>query len=393
MAKINKKFRGHRQDDLVSTESFSIQRQMYEESSRTQTALSNENIKNIRLDKIKLHEDNIFNYRDKDNNSEGIKELADNIELEGLVHNIAVTQRPGESEYIILSGERRYLAYKYLKDKFLAAGDIESAKKYRRIPCRVIEIKVDDESVRRNAEQIYIDSANAFTREGISDGELFEKVAVRFVKNLTLVYKMSEKEARRTLIYHLNEASGRDKTRKVDRSLEIYRKMIPELYELYRKDNSDMTRETAKKISSLDADRQRAVLDAVKELTREKKALGSVYPLIYGDFQKKISSCRDGLSDKTAEEICKEIKRKITSTKAAAKKIADKKENLPSAETVYTKNYDAMVKAKNLIQKMNKKTIVLAMKDAHEKRSDKDVLPEIDAMIRLLNNLRAEIEG
>ena len=118
MAKINKKFRGHRQDDLVSTESFSIQRQMYEESSRTQTALSNENVKNIRLDKIRLHEDNIFNYRDRDNNSEGIKELADNIELEGLVHNIAVTQRPGESEYIILSGERRYLAYKYLKDKF-----------------------------------------------------------------------------------------------------------------------------------------------------------------------------------------------------------------------------------------------------------------------------------
>ena len=73
MAKINKKFRGHRQDDLVSTESFSIQRQMYEESSRTQTALSNENVKNIRLDKIRLHEDNIFNYRDRDNNSEGIK--------------------------------------------------------------------------------------------------------------------------------------------------------------------------------------------------------------------------------------------------------------------------------------------------------------------------------
>ena len=64
----------------------------------------------IPLDSIVVNEDNIFNDCDSE---ESIEELAHNIEENGLLHNIVVTEIE-DGKYLLISGERRFRAMKHL---------------------------------------------------------------------------------------------------------------------------------------------------------------------------------------------------------------------------------------------------------------------------------------
>lgn len=64
----------------------------------------------IPIDSIIFNEDNVFNIDDSD---ESIQELANNIKENGLLHNIVVAEIE-PSRYLLISGERRTRAMKYL---------------------------------------------------------------------------------------------------------------------------------------------------------------------------------------------------------------------------------------------------------------------------------------
>ena len=71
----------------------------------------------IPIDQIVFNQDNIFNMGDSD---EGIAELAENIKENGLLHNIVVAKIE-PTKYLLISGERRTKAVKYLgRDKIKA---------------------------------------------------------------------------------------------------------------------------------------------------------------------------------------------------------------------------------------------------------------------------------
>jgi ParB-like chromosome segregation protein Spo0J len=86
-------------------------------------------VKHIPLERIRRSEKNKYGLRD-------IEELAAAIEAVGLMHNILVRETDEPEIYELISGERRYLAYKALWD--------EGKGKYATIPCK-IEAQVDDE--------------------------------------------------------------------------------------------------------------------------------------------------------------------------------------------------------------------------------------------------------
>lgn len=64
----------------------------------------------IPIDSIEFNSDNVFNIDDSD---EGIAELAENIKGNGLLHNIVVVEKE-PNKYLLISGERRTRAMKYL---------------------------------------------------------------------------------------------------------------------------------------------------------------------------------------------------------------------------------------------------------------------------------------
>lgn len=102
-------------------------------------------IKLIHISKIKPSKANIYGMR-------GIEELADNIEMLGLLHNLDVKDADKDGMYEIISGERRYQACKLLYE----AGN----KDFEMIPCKV-ESAGDSDAV----SELKLLYANAATRE------------------------------------------------------------------------------------------------------------------------------------------------------------------------------------------------------------------------------------
>lgn len=102
-------------------------------------------IKLIHISKIKPSEANIYGMR-------GIEELADNIEMLGLLHNLDVKDADKDGMYEIISGERRYQACKLLYE----AGN----KDFEMIPCKV-ESAGDSDAI----SELKLLYANAATRE------------------------------------------------------------------------------------------------------------------------------------------------------------------------------------------------------------------------------------
>lgn len=102
-------------------------------------------IRHIPIEKLKPSEKNIYGMR-------GIEELAANIEMLGLLHNLDVKEADTAGYYEIISGERRYQACKLLYE----GGNQDFAT----IPCKV-EAPTEDKAL----EELKLLYANAAARE------------------------------------------------------------------------------------------------------------------------------------------------------------------------------------------------------------------------------------
>lgn len=147
----------------------------------------------IPLQNIKLNEANDYRQLDRE---EDIQTLAEDIERNGLLHNLVVSRRrPGE--YVILSGERRYRALTLLHNRRLekrAAGQTADVGRWRRAPCRVLT------GLSPRQERIVLDAANLQTRGGAGNERLTRQAMERYRDNVKREYGLSETEARRLLM-------------------------------------------------------------------------------------------------------------------------------------------------------------------------------------------------
>ena len=110
----------------------------------------------IRLEDIKPR--TVNNYRVSE-----IEELAGSIDRTGLWQPIVVKHNPESDKndigYMIVSGERRYTAGKYLRDKYINSGDSIRAEMFSTIPSLILEDSELDKE-----EQIYRDT-NDYSRQ------------------------------------------------------------------------------------------------------------------------------------------------------------------------------------------------------------------------------------
>ena len=139
--------------------------------------------------------------------------LAEDIERNGLLHNIVVSLLPS-GEYKVLSGERRVRAYRYLLDTTHHAN-------YQSIYALIKKGLTDRQ------ERIILDAANLQTRGTGKEEKRYRKAGVRFIENLRLEFSITEQEAIQLAKEYLPK-----KEKTFDRNLELEKKLTPELLSL-----------------------------------------------------------------------------------------------------------------------------------------------------------------
>ena len=354
---------------------------------------NNDSVKKLKIPSLRTHEDNIYN---KNDTEDAIKELAENIKKNGLMHNAVVTQRPGEGGYIILSGERRYKAYEYLYNQAKSVGDADKMREYSALPCKILTISVPDESLRRNAEQLYLDTANVFTREGIADHEIFEIVSTRYVNNLMLVYNMSEAEAKNTLRVGIQKQTGIDRRRTIDRNMRIYRELIPELYRFLHSDESDVSKKDTLMLTDFSVDEQKIILGVLKTLSSYKIRLGVTYGERYSAFQNKvyeISSEDERTRKDKLRAIALACEDDILAYVRAQNTTARSRDADLTAEMIMRRKYAKTIdNAYSQIKKLSSKRILKQIKSLeNSKNDDISLIEKLDELARLIRQVKSQL--
>lgn len=206
------------------------------EKAGTLEAKNNFKVEYIDIKNIKRNEKNFYEIVN-------VEELAEDIKMNGLNHNLVV-RKLDSGEYELISGERRYTALTQLVE--------QGNELFALVPCKVIEANDLD------AEIILI-QANAQTRE-LTDLEKLEQV-----KRLTELYKAKKANGEnipgkvRNLIANDLKLSPTQ----VSRYESINNKLIPELKEIL--ENGNLTIANASEFSSLSEDNQKVILDIIND--------------------------------------------------------------------------------------------------------------------------------
>lgn len=354
-------------------------------SANESSRVSPDEIKQIKLTNIKIHPDNIYN---KNDTEEALYELAQNIKENGLMHNAVVTRRPGEEGYILLSGERRFKAYNLLYNRARETGDKEEMKKYSYLPCKIINISVKDENLRRNAEQLYLDTANVFTREGIADSDMFETVSVRYINNLQAVYGLSESEAKKTLRTQIQKQSGRDKRKTIDRNFKLYKELVPELYEFVRNGENEISKTDALVFTEFTPEEQGIIIEILSLLQKSKAKIGGSYSGLYTDTRNEILTLakNSGQEKKPLLETLQEE----TKAKIKSRQVKKPRTSADLLRTKYLKNVDS---AYTRLKKLDNKTALKQIKRLENSKDEQSILEKLNRLSRLISRLKQEIEG
>lgn len=164
----------------------------------------------IALNDIELNPDNEL-FRQEDH-QEDIEKLAENIKSNGLLHNLVVYQvKDGEkNKYILLSGERRYKAIKYLYEE-------QKSKKWEQIEnCKVVSEELTD-----NERRVILYSANLQVRGGIADEKVRRKANMNLLSFLQQAPYNMDADAAKAEIKKINAVTAKQ----IDRDFRIEEKL------------------------------------------------------------------------------------------------------------------------------------------------------------------------
>lgn len=179
-----------------------------------------EDYRAIPLGQISVNPNNDYSSEDTE---QDILELALDIERNGLLHNIVVSERSGKGEplsapdggrYVILSGERRYRAYQWLYQN-------RKENKYAVILCKVLT------GLDSLDEMLVLDAANLQTRGGMGDEKRFRKATIRFIENLRKKGGVSEEEAKNLAVRYTGVS---DKL--LEKNLSVEKNLHPDILAL-----------------------------------------------------------------------------------------------------------------------------------------------------------------
>lgn len=175
---------------------------------------------------------------------EDIEELAASIQVSGLLHNIVVAPADENGKYMLISGERRWTAHKYLIEHgYPEFNTIRS-------------IVSNEES--ENLRKLQWITANATARK-LTDAELANQALITW----ELLNKLKEDGAIKGNVRdQLSKMLNISKTN-LARYKKIENNMVPELREQFNADKLPIS--TAEKASELDASKQKELAERLNE--------------------------------------------------------------------------------------------------------------------------------
>ena len=246
----------------------------------------------IKIDNIELNPNN--DYSETDTN-EDIRELAEDIRRNGLLHNIVVSYTPS-GVYRLLSGERRLRAYKML---FEETKEPKFASIYALIRKGLTETD----------EMIILDAANLHVRSGSGDEKKYRKATVRFVNNLKAKFNISDEEA---IVLTKQYSSATNAV--IDKNIVLERDLHSHLLAFL--DNGLISKTQALEYAKLPQEVQEMIASNLESVKNEKVAIFKKKNENMAESAKEIKRLNTTLATqqkelKSVEEEEKEIKKEI----------------------------------------------------------------------------------
>lgn len=165
----------------------------------------------LSVGEIQLNPENDYNQYDSEEN---ILVLAEDIKRNGLLHNIVISQRQ-DGTAIMLSGERRLKAYRYLNKE-------HPKDSYDKIFAKIRT------NLSPQEERIIVDAANLMARGGIENEYKRRLASVRFVKSIQEQFPELKKEEAVKITASITGVS----TRMLGENLSLETQLLPEIRQM-----------------------------------------------------------------------------------------------------------------------------------------------------------------
>lgn len=349
--------------------------------------------RDIKLANIEFNPDNeIFRQVDSEDD---IVTLAEDIQRNGLLHNLVVFPKTGGSgKYVLLSGERRWKAMDYLqKQGYAEWNEVKN--------CRVITSKLSE-----NEKRVLLYSANLQVRGGFGDEMVRRKAINDFVKFLQKAPYNLEPTKAKAAVKEISTQSSRS----IDMDIRIENELNPKLLKLL--DGKFLTRKEVNGFLSLTQDEQMIAADrfmtlwgiSEPELERERNAIRERFrdALLTVSTAKNLSEARDLMDEAVSEvdTLTGELKEKalaLHNENAECDTEQGRGEDVQPVQSAVKEGQNAITK--NLPSSTMKLRRVLARKGIQKtiasrtKEEREEAVHDLEQMIEAAQQLKAMIES
>ena len=235
---------------------------------KTESAMSFQNegteLTRILLRNIEFNPHNLWSCNDDD---ESIRQLADAIERNGLLHNIVVSQRE-DGTFMLLSGERRVKALRLLQKREQESDPTgQKAHKWDRVQAQTYT-GLDELS-----ELIILDEANIMVRGLSGDAKTIQACISRYLDNLQAKFQVDRRAA---------EAYFKSRTQMTDSTVQRYtqfdKSLIDDVKEFFQ--NGTISHAQALSLCPLEPSEQVLYVNAINkaiQMSNGDKALEHTY--------------------------------------------------------------------------------------------------------------------
>ena len=324
-------------------------------------------------------------YRETDN-EESIRSLAEDIDRQGLLHNLVVSEKVenGETTYLLISGERRLRAIRLLTDREIEKvknGQPGDPGKYATVNCRVVKGLTDRQ------EMIMLDAANLQTRGGAGDESATRKAMVRYRENVMAEYGLTNEQVRDIIV----DMSPMGFTT-VNSNLIIEDNLRAELKSML--DSNEINKKQALAFAKLSQLQQKLITDEIS-------ALRQVCAKVDKDYSEELKKAIKGFFEATEEKTDKKIDEKLAQT-AAQLKIRSAElaaEDKPAKTTVKRAQRDLLLAdcdiIANKIARLSTQKAVANIRrfDAATEDESLKIAGRIDTLIAELTALKNTLAG
>ncbi len=340
-------------------------------------------VETVAVNRIEFNPANDYRQQDTD---ESIRSLADDIERQGLLHNLVVSEKTenNEKKYLLLSGERRLRAIHLLTEREVEKvknGGTGDPGRYATVNCRVVKGLTDRQ------ELIMLDAANLQTRGGAGDEAATRKAMARYRENVMAEYGLTQQQVKEIIV----DMSPMGATT-VNSNFIIEDNLRAELKNLL--DSNEINKKQALGFARLSQTQQKLVSDSISAL-KETCLKNDT------DYSEPVKTALKGFFAATEETTDKKVTAALENTAAQVRLTAEKMKQAaaPAKQTVKKAQRDLMLKDCDVISgkiarlSTEKAVVNIRRFDAAAEEESLKITARIDGMIAELVKLKSMLEG